>query len=173
METKTIFEETEHAVTSVVTDLTSSIKEASKTATNASNTLKALTEVLNVDPEKLKEALIMGALKDAAEGKEITYEGDFYKDLLGMVEKLVVDNKQLKKDVKMAEKREDKAWESLRQSNEKIYKAKKALEWPITISMFFGGGRVSKREANEALLNVQNQYNKVIASTYDALNKKD
>ena len=53
---KLVYIDPKYATTNVVDTLTSTIKEVSKSAASASNTIKALTEVLKVDPEKLSSS---------------------------------------------------------------------------------------------------------------------
>ena len=153
----------------VVTDLNDSMKEVSKSATVTSNTLKALTEVLKVDPEKLKEALIMGALKDAAEGNEVTYEGNIWKDILELVERLMKERDEARNSCRLVEKKAKNLSRTNCEKYEKIKKAKMALNWDVVVPTFLGRGWCSKQDANDALLQVCESYNKIIADTYSVL----
>lgn len=154
----------EYATVNKVNTLNDSIKGAAKTAKQASTALKALTEVLKVNPEDLKKALIMGALKDAAEGKEVTYEGNFYKDLLELVEGLQKENERLKQEqasdqtvIKDLRYRIEKAEEHL------------VLRHGVHIDLFKGNGWVSKRKANDAIMDISNIYEDIISDAWRAL----
>lgn len=168
--TETTFSKTEYEVKNVVADLNDSMKEVSKAATVTSNTLKALTEVLKVDPEKLKEALIMGALKDAAEGKEVTYEGNICKDVLELVERLMKERDEARNNCRLFEKEAENLSKMNCEKYEKIRKAKMTLNWSAIIPIFLGRGWVSKQEANEALTRVSDDYCKIISDAYSVLN---
>ena len=154
-----------------VNTLNDSIKGVSKAAKQANNAIKALTEVLKVNPEDLKKALIMGALKDAAEGKEVTYEGNVWKDILELVEGLQKENEGLKKEnEKLTSDNGDYIHRLLKQEHAISY-AQINLMFPLypERAMFPGKGWVSKRDANEAIASILKDYRDVIDKAYAAL----
>lgn len=77
------------------------VVDLSRKLNAAEATIEVLTELSGVDKEKLKEQLILRAMKNAAEGRDIGYVGDLAKDVYELVEKLInerdngVDNARL------------------------------------------------------------------------------
>lgn len=154
-----------------VNTLNDSIKGVSKAAKQANNAIKALTEALKVNPEDLKKALIMGALKDAAEGKEVTYEGNVWKDILELVEGLQKENEGLKKENEKLTSDNRNCTRRLRELNHAISTVEYELMFVKLpeMAMFPGKGWVSKRDANEAIASILKDCRDVIDKAYAAL----
>lgn len=96
METEKNVAYTEGGVNVAVDSVLNTIDRVSKSAKDAAKQMEVLCEVLKVDPEEFKKAMILKTLKEAAKTGNVDYDGNFYADLLEMVEGLENDNNGLK-----------------------------------------------------------------------------
>jgi hypothetical protein len=157
---------------SVVDDLNDSLQKMGKAAQSATNTINALMEVLDVDPMKMKKVLLYNALKDLADGKEPVYEGNLYKDLFEMIQKLEMENEDLNIHVKSLDESCDKYLCAESNHQGKIYKAKNALNRGVILP-HVGKGLYSGASVNQMLLKTYDAYNEVINDALKALNDED
>lgn len=136
--------------------------ELATSAENSAATLKALCEVMNVDPIAMKQRMVMNALKNDGKG----YPGDLYTDALEVIGTLIHARDRYKDELELVKDANDtlkKNWaNNMKSREEDLSKIGRAtLELKLS-SAILGGFRHKRRytedDMNRAQLNVYDQF---------------